>query len=90
MAAVEQPEFALLERTDVVDERSRRPPPTPAVRRGTSPASTHSVNGSVTTGASSVRPVSAATLSRSASVVAGVIRSTIVVTNETLASIQPA
>lgn len=47
-----------------------------------SPCSTHSSNGSVTTAAGSATPVCASSAARSSSVVRGVIRSTMVVTNE--------
>ena len=50
---------------------------------------THSLNGSVGTGAASTYPCAAVTASRSASVVTGVIRSTIEVAKSTLSSIQP-
>jgi hypothetical protein len=46
------------------------------------------VYGSVTTGAASARPVCSATARMSSSVVAGVMRSTMVVTNDTLSRIQ--
>ena len=53
VAAVQEPELALLERGDVVDKRapasSQRGRPA-----GNAPAITHSLNGSVATGAASV------------------------------------
>ena len=57
---------------------------------GKAPLSTHSLNGSVTTGQQSSRPVPSATACRSSGVVRGVIRSTIVVTKETDAAIHSA
>ena len=68
----------------------RRPRPRPGGRPGNSPWITHSLNGSVGTGASSTVPVAASTEALCSSVVAGVMRSTIVVPNATLAAIQPA
>ncbi|GGL04310.1 hypothetical protein GCM10012284_43670 [Mangrovihabitans endophyticus] len=55
---------------------------------GKSPLSTHSAYGSVTTGAASSWPVASRTTRRSSSVVCGVIRSTMVVTNDTESRIQ--
>jgi hypothetical protein len=60
---------------------NRAPPAShPGRPPGKSPLRTHSLYGSVTTGASSVRPVSSATARTSSGVVSGVIRSTMVVT----------
>ena len=57
---------------------------------GKSPLSTHSLNGSVTTGHRSDTPVASATVRASSGVVFGVIRSTTVVTYDTDPSSQPA
>ncbi len=51
---------------------------------------THSLNGSVGTGAASTNPVAARTDARCSSVVAGVIRSTMVVPKATFAATHPA
>ena len=56
VTAVEQPQLALLERPDVVDEPGAGGLPGRAASGEVAADSTHSVNGSVTTGAASVRP----------------------------------
>ena len=83
---VEQPELAALVRARCRRRSARRAASQAGRPAGKSPASTHSLKGSVTTGARVVPAGQRARRSsRSASVVAGVIRSTIVETNETSA-----
>ena len=74
----------------VTSSTTRTPASSQAGRpAGNRPAMTHSLNGSVGTGEASTYPCDEVTASRSASVVTGVIRSTMEVAKSTLSSIQP-